>query len=62
MTWRINAHRDVARQLEAIPRDRRERILNDIRELAEDPFRSVVNPLEGGKFKWLYREVSGGIA
>jgi mRNA-degrading endonuclease RelE of RelBE toxin-antitoxin system len=36
MPWRINVHRDAAKQLDAIPPDRRQRILNDIRELAED--------------------------
>ena len=59
MTWRINVQRDAAKQLDAIPRDRRERILNDIRELAEDPFRGLVKPLKGKKFKGLYRKVSG---
>lgn len=59
MPWRINVHRDAAKQLDAIPRDRRERILNDIRELAEDPFRGLVKPLKGGSFKGLYRKVSG---
>jgi len=59
MPWRINVHRDAAKQLEAIPRDRRERIMNDIRELAEDPFRGLVKPLKGKKFKGFYRKVSG---
>jgi mRNA-degrading endonuclease RelE of RelBE toxin-antitoxin system len=59
MTWRINVHRDATRQLEAIPHDRRERILDDIREFAEDPFRGLVEPLKGRKFKGLYRKVSG---
>ena len=59
MTWRINVHRDAAKQLEAIPPDRRERILNDIRELAEDPFRGLVKPLKGKTNKGLYRKVSG---
>ena len=59
MTWRASVHRDAAKQLEAIPPDRRERILNDIRELAEDPFRGMVKPLKGKKHKGLYRKVSG---
>jgi mRNA-degrading endonuclease RelE of RelBE toxin-antitoxin system len=59
MNWRINVHRDAAKQLEAIPPDRRERILNDVRELAEDPFRGLVKPLKGKKFKGLYRKASG---
>ena len=58
MAWRINVHRDATKQLEVIPPHRRERILNDIRELAEDPFR-VVKPLKGKLFKGLYRKVSG---
>jgi mRNA-degrading endonuclease RelE of RelBE toxin-antitoxin system len=59
MTWLINVHRDAAKQLEAIPLDRRERIMNDIRDFAEDPFRGLVKPLKGKAFKGLYRKVSG---
>ena len=59
MTWLINVHRDAAKQLEAIPPDRRNRILNDIRELGEDPFRGLVKPLRGKAQKGLYRKVSG---
>jgi len=59
MTWLINVHRDAARQLEVIPPDRRNRILNDIRELADDPFRGLVKPLKGKTNKGLYRKVSG---
>ena len=59
MTWLINVRRDAARQLEAIPPDRRNRIMNDIRELADDPFRGLVKPLKGKAHKGLYRKVSG---
>ena len=59
MTWLINVHRDTAKQLEAIPPDRRNRILNDIRELADDPFRGLVKPLKGRAHKGLYRKISG---
>jgi mRNA-degrading endonuclease RelE of RelBE toxin-antitoxin system len=59
MTWLVNVHRDAAKQLERIPPDRRERILNDIRELAEDPFRGLVKPLKGKTLKGMYRKVSG---
>jgi mRNA-degrading endonuclease RelE of RelBE toxin-antitoxin system len=59
MTWLINVHRGAAKQLEAIPPDRRNRILNDIRELADDPYRGLVKPLKGKAYKGLYRKVSG---
>jgi mRNA-degrading endonuclease RelE of RelBE toxin-antitoxin system len=59
MTWRTNVHNAAAKQLEAIPPDRRKRIFDDIRELAEDPFRGLVSPLKGKAFKGLYRKVSG---
>jgi len=36
--------------------------MNDIREFAQDPFRGLVKPLKGRKFKGLYRKVSAGIA
>ena len=42
MTWHVKVHDGAAKQLEAIPPDRRKRILNDIAELAEDPFRGLV--------------------
>jgi hypothetical protein len=51
MNWRVNIHRDAAKQLEAIPPDRRKRILDDINELAEDPFRGLVKPLQGKQYK-----------
>ena len=59
MSWRVSVHRGAAKQLEAIPPDRRERILDDIREFIADPFRGLVKPLKGKKFKGLYRKVSG---
>jgi mRNA-degrading endonuclease RelE of RelBE toxin-antitoxin system len=55
MTWLVNVHHEAAKQLEAIPPDRRKRILDDINELAEDPFRSLVKPLKGKEYKGRYR-------
>jgi mRNA-degrading endonuclease RelE of RelBE toxin-antitoxin system len=59
MTWLINVHHAAAKQLEAIPPDRRNRVLADIRELAEDPFRGLVKRLKGKAYKGLFRKVSG---
>ncbi|MBI1786100.1 MAG: type II toxin-antitoxin system RelE/ParE family toxin [Acidobacteria bacterium] len=59
MRWLVNVHRGAAKQLEAIPPDRRNRILNDIRAFADDPFRGLVKPLKGKANKGLYRKVSG---
>ena len=59
MIWQVRVHRDAAKQLEAIPPDRRKRILNDIDELAQDPFRGLVKPLKGKENKGRYRKVSG---
>ena len=59
MHWLVNVHREAAKQLEAVPPDRRRRILDDIAEMAEDPFRGLVKPLKGKRFKGLYRKVSG---
>lgn len=50
MTWLVNIHHDAAKQLKAIPPDRRQRILDDINELAEDPFRGLVKPLKGKQY------------
>ena len=59
MTWDVNVQRGAAKQLEAIPPDRRRRILEDIHKLAEDPFGGLVKPLQGKTHKGLYRKVSG---
>jgi len=59
MNWRMNVHHAAAKQLEAIPPDRRARILADIRDLGEDPFRGLVKRLKGKTHKGLYRKVSG---
>ncbi len=59
MPWLINVHRGAAKQLESIPPDRRTRILNDIWDLANDPFRGLVKPLRGKSHKGLFRKVSG---
>jgi mRNA-degrading endonuclease RelE of RelBE toxin-antitoxin system len=59
MTWHVKVHDEAAKQLDAIPPDRRKRILNDIDELAEDPFRGLVKPLKGKEWRGRYRKVSG---
>ena len=59
MNWRTIVHHEVAKQLRAIPPDRRARILNDIEELAADPFRGLVKPLKGKVHRGHYRKVSG---
>src|ERR1035441_8334022 len=56
MPWIINVHREAAKQLSAIPPDRRERILNDIDELVEDPLRGLVKPLKGKAHTGHYRK------
>ena len=59
MNWRIIVHHEVEKQLSAIPPDRRQRILDDLRELAGDPFCGLVKPLKGKAHKGQYRKVSG---
>jgi len=59
MNWRTIVHHEAAKQLRAIPPDRRARILNDIEELAADPFRGLVKPLKGKVHRGHYRKVSG---
>jgi mRNA-degrading endonuclease RelE of RelBE toxin-antitoxin system len=51
MSWQVKIHNDAVRQLDGIPPDRRKRILNDIDELAQDPFRGLVKPLKGAAYK-----------
>jgi mRNA-degrading endonuclease RelE of RelBE toxin-antitoxin system len=59
MSWTVRVHDAAARQLKAIPPDRRQRILDDIVVFAEDPFRGLVKPLKGKEHKGTYRKVSG---
>jgi len=59
MTWRVLVSGEAARQLEAIPPDRRARILRDIAELEADPFLGLVKPLRGKAHKGHFRKVSG---
>ena len=59
MTWIVHIHDGAARQLKAIPRDRRQRVLDDIAVFQADPFRGLVKPLKGKEHKGHYRKVSG---
>lgn len=59
MNWTVKVHEGAAKQLDAIPPDRRKRILNDIDELAADPLRGLVKPLKGKEHKGRFRKVSG---
>jgi len=59
MVWTVHVHVGVRKQLEAIPPDRRKRILDDLFALKEDPFRGLVKPLKGKENKGRYRKVSG---
>src|ERR1700683_2990571 len=62
MTWNVKVHVEAAKQLEAIPPDRRKRILNDIDELAQDPFRGLVKPLKGAAYKACTAKCQAAIA
>jgi mRNA-degrading endonuclease RelE of RelBE toxin-antitoxin system len=59
MAWIVHIHDGAARQLSAIPPDRRQRVLDDIAAFEEDPFRGLVKPLKGKDHKGHYRKVSG---
>jgi mRNA-degrading endonuclease RelE of RelBE toxin-antitoxin system len=59
MKWTVDLADEAVRQLKAIPPDRRKRVLDDIREFEEDPFRGLVKPLKGKEFKGRYRKISG---
>jgi mRNA-degrading endonuclease RelE of RelBE toxin-antitoxin system len=63
MTWIVHIHDAAARQLKAIPPDRRVRILDDIAAFEEDPFRSLVKPLKGkdhkisGRYRIIFKPI-----
>ena len=59
MNWTVHVHDEAARKLDAIPPDRRRRILDDLTALEADPFRGLVKPLKGKAHKGHYRKVSG---
>jgi mRNA-degrading endonuclease RelE of RelBE toxin-antitoxin system len=53
MIWIVHIHDGAAKQLKAIPPDRRQRVLDDIDAFKEDPFR-------GSKKRTTeYRKISG---
>ena len=59
MNWNVRLADEAVKQLRAIPPDRRKRILDDIQEMEDDPFRGKVKPLLGKELKGRYRKVSG---
>jgi mRNA-degrading endonuclease RelE of RelBE toxin-antitoxin system len=59
MNWIVLIHDGAARQLKAIPPDRRQRVVDDIAAFENDPFRGLVKPLKGKAHKGHYRKVSG---
>lgn len=59
MSWLVDIRSSAVKQLEAIPPDRRRRIVADINELERDPFRGLVKLLKGPAYEGFYRKVSG---
>ena len=59
MTWTVHIHDSAARQLKAMPPDRRQRVLDDIAVFEAHPFRGLVKPLKGKEHKGHYRKISG---
>jgi mRNA-degrading endonuclease RelE of RelBE toxin-antitoxin system len=55
MNWIVHIHDGAARQLKAIPPDRRQGVLKDIAAFEVDPFRGLVKPLKGKGHKGHYR-------
>jgi hypothetical protein len=62
MTWIVHIHDGAARQLKAIPPDRRDRILDDIAVFEGDPFRGLVKPMKGKATKATIAKFPVGIA
>jgi hypothetical protein len=60
MTWIVHIHDGAAKQLRAIPPDRRQRVLDDIAVFQADPFRGLVKPLKGRDHKGHYRNEHRG--
>ena len=59
MIWFVHIHDGAAKQLKAIPPDRRQRVLDGIAAFEEDPLRGLLKPLKGKEHKGHYRKVSG---
>jgi mRNA-degrading endonuclease RelE of RelBE toxin-antitoxin system len=59
MNWIVHVHDEAAKQLNAVPPDRRRRILDDLAALEANPFQGLVKPLKGKAHKGHYRKVSG---
>lgn len=59
MNWIVLIHDGAAKQLKAIPPDRRQRVVDDIAAFEDAPFRGLVKQLKGKAHKGHYRKVSG---
>ena len=55
----VRVHEAAVKQLKAIPADHHKRILDDVFELAKDPFLGLVKPLKDKDHNGKYRKVSG---
>ena len=59
MTWTVRLSKSAAKQLNKAPRDQRDLILKRLDEMANDPFRGDVKPLQGTQWHGRYRKRVG---
>ena len=59
MNWTVSLAREVAKQLERLPADRRDFLRSHLRAMGVDPFVGDVKPLKGKKWRGRFRKRVG---
>jgi mRNA-degrading endonuclease RelE of RelBE toxin-antitoxin system len=59
MNWDIRLSKTAARQLSKVPRNYQDLVLERLEEMAENPFRGDVKPLQGVQWQGHYRKRVG---
>ena len=59
MSWTCRLSKQAAKQIRALPRDRRKQIGSAIEEMERDPTNGDVRPIKSGKFKGTLRKRVG---
>ena len=59
MSWTCRLSKQAAKQIRALPQDRRKQIASAIEEMGRDPTSGDVRPIKSGKFKGTLRKRVG---
>ena len=59
MSWQIDLSNSAIKELKALPRDRREQVIDAIDAMEKDPLAGDVRALQGKEWKGRYRKRTG---